>query len=283
MAAMRDIKRRNESIRNIQQITKAMKLVSTVKLQRAKGRAESVRPYADKIYAIAVSMLRKAEDTNLPYLKKKESSKNGVIVISGNRGLAGGYHHNIVKAVMEQNLTPKNTLVYGIGKKGIDLLKRKGYTIAAEADQMIDDPRFEDAQVLGKSLLDAYEKGEIGKIYLAYTRFKNTVTHIPTVIQLLPPTSLAEQDRKEETYMEFEPEADEMLKTVIPKYISSFLYSAVAESVASENGARIQAMDLATSNAEEMINELSLAYNRARQGAITQELTEIISGAEALG
>ena len=283
MAAMRDIKRRNESIRNIQQITKAMKLVSTVKLQRAKGRAQSVRPYADKIYAMAVSMLRKAEDTNLPYLKKKESSKNGVIVISGNRGLAGGYHHNIVKAVMEQNLTPKNTLVYGVGKKGSDLLKRKGYTIAAEADQMIDDPRFEDAQALGKSLLDAYEKGEIGKIYLAYTRFKNTVTHIPTVIQLLPPTSLTAQDKKEETYMDFEPEAEQMLKTVIPKYISSFLYSAVAESVASENGARIQAMDLATSNAEEMINELSLAYNRARQGAITQELTEIISGAEALG
>lgn len=283
MAAMRDIKRRNESIRNIQQITKAMKLVSTVKLQRAKGRAESVRLYADKIYAMAVSMLRKAEDTNLSYLKKKESSKNGVIVISGNRGLAGGYHHNIVKAVMEQNLTPKNTLVYGVGKKGSDLLKRKGYTIAAEADQMIDDPCFEDAQALGKSLLDAYEEGEIGKIYLAYTRFKNAVTHIPTVIQLLPPTSLAEQDRKEETYMDFEPEVDEMLKTVIPKYISSFLYSAIAESVASENGARIQAMDLATSNAEEMINELSLAYNRARQGAITQELTEIISGAEALG
>ncbi len=283
MAAMRDIKRRNESIRNIQQITKAMKLVSTVKLQRAKGRTESVRLYADKISAMAVSMLRKAEDTNLPYLKKKESSKNGVIVISGNRGLAGGYHHNIVKAVMEQNLTPKNTLVYGIGKKGIDLLKRKGYTIAAESDQMIDDPSYEDAQVFGKMMIEQYEKGEIGKIYLAYTRFKNAVTHIPTVIQLLPPTSLVEQDRKEETYMDFEPEVDEMLKTIIPKYISSFLYSAVAESVASENGARIQAMDLATSNAEEMINELSLAYNRARQGAITQELTEIISGAEALG
>ena len=283
MAAMRDIKRRNESIRNIQQITKAMKLVSTVKLQRAKGRAESVRLYADKISAMAVSMLRKAEYTNLPYLKKKESSKNGVIVISGNRGLAGGYHHNIVKAVMEQNLTPKNTLIYGVGKKGIDLLKRKGYTIAAEADQMIDHPRFEDAQALGKMMLEQYEKGEIGKIYIAYTRFKNTVTHIPTVIQLLPPTTLAEQDRKEETYMDFETEADEMLNTIIPKYISSFLYSAVAESAASENGARIQAMDLATSNAEEMINELSLAYNRARQGAITQELTEIISGAEALG
>ena len=150
---------------------------------------------------------------------------------------------------------------------------------------MIDEPKFEDAAFLGKTLLEAYEKGEIGKIYIAYTRFKNTVVHIPTVMQLLPVEVTAEQKAEgtSEAPMNFEPEPEAALELIVPKYINSLIYGAFVESVASENGARMQAMDSATSNADEIIATLSLAYNRARQGAITQELTEIISGAEALG
>jgi len=285
MASMRDIKRRKESVQSTQQITKAMKLVSTVKLQRAKGRAESAKPYFDKMFATVTSILEKAESLDHPYLVDNGSPKNAVIVISGNRGLAGGYNNNIVKEVMEQGLTPDNTVVYGVGKKGVEFLRRRGYEIVSETNDMIDEPKFEDAAFLGKTLLEAYEKGEIGKIYIAYTRFKNTVVHIPTVMQLLPVEVTAEQKAEgtSEAPMNFEPEPEAALELIVPKYINSLIYGAFVESVASENGARMQAMDSATSNADEIIATLSLAYNRARQGAITQELTEIISGAEALG
>lgn len=285
MASMRDIKRRKESVQSTQQITKAMKLVSTVKLQRAKGRAESSKPYFDKMYATVTSILKKAEALDHPYLVDNGSPKTAVIVISGNRGLAGGYNNNIVKAVMEAGLTPENTLIYGVGKKGVEFLRRRGYEVVSETNDMIDEPKFEDAATLGKTLLEAYEKGEIGKIYIAYTRFKNTVVHIPTVMQLLPVAFTDEQIAEGEAQapMNFEPEPEEALELIVPKYINSLIYGAFVESVASENGARMQAMDSATSNADEIIATLSLAYNRARQGAITQELTEIISGAEALG
>jgi F-type H+-transporting ATPase subunit gamma len=281
MASMRDIKRRKESVQSTQQITKAMKLVSTVKLQRAKGRAESAKPYFDKMFATVTSILEKAESLDHPYLVDNGSPKNAVIVISGNRGLAGGYNNNIVKEVMEQGLTPDNTVIYGVGKKGVEFLRRRGYEIVSETNDMIDEPKFEDAAFLGKTLLEAYEKGEIGKIYIAYTRFKNTVVHIPTVMQLLPVEVTAEQKAEgtSEAPMNFEPEPEAALELIVPKYINSLIYGAFVESVASENGARMQAMDSATSNADEIIATLSLAYNRARQGAITQELTEIVAGA----
>lgn len=284
MASMRDIKRRKASVQSTQQITKAMKLVSTVKLQKAKGRAESAKPYFDKMFATVNSILEKTDEKNHPYLRDNGSEKNAVILLTGNRGLAGGYNNNICKEVMEQGFDARNTVIYGVGRKGIEYMKRKGFTVVKDASEMIDEPVFEDAKDLGKELLDAYERGEIGKIYLAYTRFKNTVVHIPTVLQLLPVEITEEQksEARDEAPMNFEPKAEEALELIIPKYINSIIYGGFMEAVASENGARMQAMDSATSNAEDLIAALSLAYNRARQGAITQELTEIISGAEAL-
>ena len=153
---------------------------------------------------------------------------------------------------------------------------------------MINDPVYDDARSLGEKLLKAFEDGEIGEIYLAYTDFKNTVVHEPKLVKLLPiendhnKENEEKQDSDSKAMMNFEPEPEEALSLLIPKYICSMIYGALVTSVASENGARMQAMDSATSNAEEMISSLELAYNRARQGAITQELTEIISGAEAL-
>lgn len=310
MASMRDIKRRKESVQSTQQITKAMKLVSTVKLQRAKGRAESAKPYFDKMYEAVTSILDKAVNLDHPYVRGNDSSKNAVIVISGNRGLAGGYNNNIVKEVIEAGMTPENTVIYGVGKKGVESLKRRGYEIVQETSEMIEEPCFEDAAALAKVLLKAYEKGEIGRIYIAYTRFQNTVVHIPTVVQLLPVVvteelkeeagsrvSMALEGKAEsrvsmdfeqkektgyKTPMNFEPDPEEVLGMLVPKYLTSLIYGALVESAASEHGARMQAMDSATGNADEIIRTLSLAYNRARQGAITQELTEIISGAEAI-
>lgn len=286
MASMRDIKRRKESVKSTQQITKAMKLVSTVKFQRAKSRAENSRPYFDKMHVTVTSILQKAENIDHTYLRDNGSSKNAVIVVSGNKGLAGGYNNNVAKAVMERGPKEDTTVIYGVGKKGVEFLRRRGYKILQESNEMIEEPNFEDAAVLGKTLVEAYKKGEIGKIYIAYTRFKNTIVHIPTLLQLLPIEMKEEKPSEgafENVMMNFEPNPEAVLELMVPKYINSFIYGAFVESAASENGARMQAMDLAASNADEMIESLSLAYNRARQGTITQELTEIISGAEALG
>ena len=283
---MRDIKRRRTSVQSTQQITKAMKLVSTVKLQKARTRAEESKPYFDCMYATMTSLLAKAGNIN--HLKADDSKKKAVIVVTSNRGLAGGYNSNVVKMVTEnETFTKENIRIYAIGGKGLELLKHKGYDIVADYSEMIEEPSYDDAKSITKRLLTDFENGEIGEIYLIYTFFKNTVSHIPTMIKVLPAEvqeEAGEEDAKAQlTPMNFEPEAEEAISLLVPKYISSILYGAFVEAVASENGARMQAMDSATSNAEEMIDDLELKYNRARQGAITQELTEIIAGAEAIG
>lgn len=289
MASMRDIKRRKQSVESTQQITKAMKLVSTVKLQRAKQRAEQSQAYFNAIYQTVNSILAKSGNINHPYLKAGASDKKAVVMITGNRGLAGGYNSNIVKLITQDERFDKdNTVIYAIGRKGKDTMKRYGYKVVAEYDDVIEEPLYNDAMDITKELLRAFEAGEIGEIYLAYTFFKNTVSHIPTLLKVLPVeqteavSETEEADSKDNVPMNFEPEDEESLNLIIPKYITSLVFGALVEAVASENGARMQAMDSATNNAEEMINHLSLLYNRARQGSITQELTEIIAGADAI-
>lgn len=285
MASMRDIKRRKGSIQSTQQITKAMKLVSTVKLQRARQHAEKSGDYFSCIYDTVTSILARTIGMKHPYLDGGTGAKKAVIVMTSNRGLAGGYNSNIVKLVTG-NFAKEDTIIYAVGKKGRDALFRQGYEIAVDASEIAEEPVYSDAMALSKRLLDSFAKGEIGEIYLAYTRFKNTVSHIPTLLQLLP-VQVEEKEKAgeaEETQapMNFEMEEEDALNLLIPKYITSLIYGGLVESVASENGARMQAMDSATSNAEEMIGDLTLMYNRARQGSITQELTEIIAGAGAI-
>lgn len=285
MASMIDIKRRKASIESTGQITKAMKLVSTVKLQRARVRAEESKAYFNKMYRTVTSILAMAGNIDHPYLKPNTSSKKGIITISSNRGLAGGYNNNIVKMIRDCGLTKEDIVIYGVGHKAMEVLAHRGYEMVSDDSEIINEPEYEDARKLGEKVLRAFEDGEIGEIYLAYTDFKNTVVHEPKLIKLLPveiDEASLEEPKEDKTLMNFEPEPEEALTMLIPKYICSMIYGALVTSVASENGARMQAMDAATSNAEEMISTLELAYNRARQGAITQELTEIISGAEAL-
>ena len=224
MASMRDIQRRKASIQSTGQITKAMKLVSTVKLQKAKSKAEQTRPYSERMYETVSEMLSKSSNINHPYLKKGESNKKAVIVITSNRGLAGGYNTNITKLLTAGSIPKEDIWVYPIGRKGKEILARRGYEMKTDYSEVINEPMYQDAQEICK----------------------------------------------------------EVLNVIVPKYMCSLIYGGLIEAVASENGARMQAMDSATSNAEEMLGELSLMYNRARQGSITQELTEIIAGAEAI-
>ena len=273
MATMRDIKRRKSSIESTEQITKAMKLVATVKLQKSRTKAENSRLYFNLMYQTIQEMLKKSTGIRHRYLKSGDSKKKAVIVVSSNRGLAGGYNSNIIRLVTESGIPKEDALIFAIGRKGRDGLE----------------PLYSDAQQISKELLAMFEKNEIGEIYLAYTAFKNTVSQIPTFLKLLPvdlaaagPKGEVKEEKPDLLIMNYEPDEDEVLDAIIPKYVSSLIYGAFLEAVASENGARMTAMDSATNNAEEMIGKLSLQYNRARQGSITQELTEIIAGANAI-
>lgn len=284
MASMRDIKRRRGSIQSTQQITKAMKLVSTVKLQRARASAENSKAYFNCMYQTVNRILTRVGSLQHKYLQSDGNGKKAVIVISSNRGLAGGYNSNIVKLVTRhEGWSREDVLIYAVGRKGRDALVREGYEVRMDMSDIVEEPGYPDAMLMCSELLKAYAEGEIGEIYLAYTSFKNTVSHVPTLLKLLPVEQEAESAEEESGVpMNFEAEDEEALEMIIPKYVTSLIYGGLMEAVASENGARMQAMDNATSNAEEMISDLTLKYNRARQGSITQELTEIIAGAEAI-
>jgi F-type H+-transporting ATPase subunit gamma len=286
MASMRDIKRRKQSIQSTGQITKAMKLVSTVKLQKSKNKAEETKPYFRHMYAAMSEILAKSGNIDHPFLKGDPSKKKGIIVISSNRGLAGGYNSNIVKLVMSSGVSKEDCVIYAVGKKGKDVLARRGYEIAEDYSEVMGGPVFNDAILIGRKVVQDFNDGKIGEIYLAYTDFKNTVSHIPTFSQLLPVkrTEAVEEESENDKllFMNYEPEAEEALSMIIPLYINSMIYGGLMQAFASENGARMQAMDSATNNATEMISDLTLKFNRARQSAITQEITEIVGGANAI-
>ena len=237
---MRDIKRRKGSIQSTQQITKAMKLVATVKLQKSRTKAENSRLYFNLMYQTIQEMLKKSTGIRHRYLKSGDSKKKAVIVVSSNRGLAGGYNSNIIRLVTESGIPKEDALIFAIGRKGRDV---------------IDEPLYSDAQQISKKLLAMFEKNEIGEIYLAYTAFKNTVSQIPTFLKLLPvdlaaagPKGEVKEEKPDLLIMNYEPDEDEVLDAIIPKYVSSLIYGAFLEAVASENGARMTAMDSATNN-----------------------------------
>ena len=287
MASMKEIKRRRGSIQSTRQITKAMQLVSTVKLQKTRTKAEEAKPYFSLMYDTMFSILSKSNNMNHRFVKTSNEGKGkkAIIVISSNRGLAGGYNNNIAKLV-ETSFSKEEALIYAIGKKAKDTLERRGYEVLGEYNEVILDPMYQDAVDITKKLLSDYEEGKISEIYVVYTHFKNTVVHIPTLKKLLP-ISLDEAEKEEgkeksTLLMNYAPNEEEVLEAIVPKYISAIIYGSLQQAIASENGARMNAMENATNNADELIDKLLLKYNRARQGAITQELTEIVAGANAI-
>ena len=287
MASMKEIKRRRGSIQSTRQITKAMQLVSTVKLQKTRTKAEEAKPYFSLMYDTMFSILSRSNNMSHRFVKasNEKEGKKAIIVISSNRGLAGGYNNNIARLV-ETSFSKEEALIYAIGKKAKDTLERRGYEILGEYNEVILDPMYQDAVDITKKLLSDYEEGKISEIYVVYTHFKNTVVHIPTLKKLLP-ISLDEAEKEEDKekstlLMNYAPNEEEVLEAIVPKYISAIIYGSLQQAIASENGARMNAMENATNNADELIDKLLLKYNRARQGAITQELTEIVAGANAI-
>lgn len=279
----RDIKRRIRGISNTKQITKAMELVSTAKLKKARERIEKSKPYYNTILQNIQHVLATTGNLRHPLLDVRDVKKSLYIIVSADRGLAGGYNANIIR-LAERNIRDKKDSVslIVVGTKAREYFKKRGYDIVGEHVGITEKPDFSDARKIGRLALELYKDKKVDEIKIVYTRFLGTISYEPKVLRLLPSEEVVEDSNEVFTVTEFEPSADEVLDYLIPKYVESSIYGALIEASCSEQSSRRTAMEAATDNAEEMIDELQISYNRARQAAITMEISEIVSGAEAL-
>ncbi len=277
--SMKDIKLRIKSVESTMQITKAMQLVATSKLRRAKERMEMSRPYADIAQKAVLTASLSCDDPSISYLQMQPDKKACYIIIAGERGLAGGYNNNLFKAHLA-HAENKEYCVLPIGRKAIDKYHRLGVPMLSDAYAAVEDLSVSRCYQIVNMLLEKFHEGEFGDLYLVYTSFRNMMSQEVDIRQLLPvlPEPGAKKEKPVSTV--YDPGAREVLETVIPDYLAGTLYSALCNSFLSEVASRRSAMDSATKNAGEMINDLKLRFNRARQGAITQEITEIVAGAE---
>ncbi|MFH5187615.1 ATP synthase F1 subunit gamma [Paenibacillus sp. TAB 01] len=281
---MREIKRQIKSVQNTKQITKAMEMVAASKLRRAQVAAEAARPYADKLKEVVGSIAAGSKGVKHPMLQTREVKKTGYLVVTSDRGLAGGYNSNVLRRVMqeirENHSSPNEYAIFVIGSKGRDYFRNRSMAIVNEVVGLSDSPSFSDIKAVAASAVKNFENGSYDKLYLVYNKFVNAITQEPTVKQLLP---LADMGGAAVSNYEYEPSPEGVLEVLLPKYAETLIYSAVLEGKASEFGARMTAMSSATKNATKMISTLTLVYNRARQAAITQEISEIVAGANAQG
>lgn len=280
---MRDIKRRIRSVGSTKQITKAMELVSSAKLRKARLKLESTRPYSETIVRSIREILSSTTGIRHPFLVKREVKNTAYIVLTGDRGLAGGFNSNIIKLAESQMKDKEHTTIIAVGIKGRDYFRRRDYKIAGEYLHIAEEPQYLDAQSIGKQVIELYKNGDVDEVNIVFSRFKSTISQEPRVIKLLPAEGMdGDKEKKASTLIEYEPSPEGVLDYLIPKYIQSAIYGALIESSAGIQGATRTAMESATDNAEEMMDKLGLLYNRARQGSITQEITEIVGGVEAL-
>lgn len=287
MASLQDLKGRIKSINSTKQITNAMKLVSTAKLTKSKQAVFKTRPFFDKVQSTIQSIASNSQGVNSPLLKANDATKKAYIVLASDRGLAGGYNANLVKLAVKDIKSPEEAHIVAVGKKAKEQLKVKGFDTQKDIFGVSADPTYKVAKEIADHVIEVFEKGEVGEVYLTYTMFKSTIQHDPTMIRLLPvDTSKFEikdsEDGEPNDLLLYEPSQEEVLAYLVPHYVASVIYGAMVESSASEQGARMTAMDAATNNADEMIGKLEIVSNRARQASITQELSEIVGGAEAL-
>ena len=284
-ANMKAVKLRIKSVQSTMQITKAMELVASSKLRKAKERAEVCRPYFQTLHQTLKDIAAGNTDFSSVYAKKASSEKCCYGVIAGDRGLAGGYNANLFKC-LEADSAGKDYVVLPIGKKAVEYFQRKGIECVTEAFAEIADVSVADCFEMANLLCTEFKKGTFGHIDLCYTKFVSMLSQQPDAMPVLPLMDLKEEGEKKEQAVRnlilYEPDAAEVFDAVVPEYVAGLIYGAVCESVASELAARRTAMEAATSNAEEMIEKLNLHYNRARQASITQEITEIVGGAEGV-
>ena len=276
----KDIKQRIRSMESTRQITRAMEMVAASKLRRAQDRIRDSRPYFEILYGTIAHIACTRPDFSSPYLTRREGKRVCCIVIAGDRGLAGGYNNNVFKLV-QQEMEGKELSVLPMGKRAVEHFRSRGVPIFTEAYGEAADVSIGDCFSLSKQLAKAYLAGELDEICVAFTNFVSVLTQTPAVLPLLPLSLTASSRPQPEAAALYEPDPQTVFDAIIPEYLGGVVYGALCESVASELAARRTAMDAATKNADEMIGNLTLQFNRARQGAITQEITEIVAGAEA--
>ena len=280
---MKEIKTRIKSVESTKQITKAMELVSSSKFRKAKEKAESARPYFNTLYNTVQDIAKNTSNSKNVFLKERKVNNVCYIVIAGDRGLAGGYNSNILKAVIAHNKLATGKII-PVGKKAKESLSKRGYEVI-DYIESVEKCVYEDANRVAQAAMEAYKNGEVDEVNLVYTEFISALSQEPKIVKLLPVTIDNTNNEKEvkkgKAAVQYLPSADAVLGYVLPKYVSGSVYGAIAESFASEQAARRTAMESATDNANEMISKLELVYNRARQAAVTQEISEIVGGAAA--
>jgi len=289
MAGSREIRNKIKSVQNTRKITKAMEMVAASKMRKAQDRMRHARPYGDKVRNIAAHLANANPEYRHPFLVRRESVRAaGLILVTTDKGLCGGLNTNVLRLVTQRlreiERAGTRVQVTAIGNKGLGFMQRIGAKVVSQLVHLGDTPHLE--RLIGpvKLQLDAYSNGEIDAVYLAYTRFINTMKQEPVVEQLLPldPSKLEETSREFSWDYLYEPDAQSVLDQLLLRYVETLIYQAVAENMASEQSARMVAMKSASDNAKKVIEDLQLTYNKARQAAITKELSEIVGGAAAV-
>ncbi|EFP66464.1 F-ATPase gamma subunit [Ralstonia pickettii] len=291
MAGTKEIRTKIKSVQNTRKITKAMEMVAASKMRKAQERMRAARPYAEKIRNVAAHMALANPEYKHPFMVARDIKRAGLIVVTTDKGLCGGLNTNVLRAVTTQLRDLQNkgveTQTTAIGTKGMQFLGRVGAKVVSNVVHLGDTPHLEKLIGAIKVQLDAFNAGQIDAVYLAYTRFINTMKQEPVVEQLLPLTAdkLAQSDAEKQAYSWdyiYEPDAQTVVDELLTRYVEALVYQAVAENMASEQSARMVAMKAASDNAKNVIGELQLVYNKTRQAAITKELSEIVSGAAAV-
>ncbi|WP_062052057.1 F0F1 ATP synthase subunit gamma [Bacillus sp. JCM 19034] len=287
MASMRDIKARITSTKKTKQITKAMQMVSAAKLNRAQHNAQAFQPYTEKIREVVASIASSETEISHPMLEERPVKKTGYVVITSDRGLAGGYNASLTRALLqkieERHKSPDEYGIVVMGRIGRDLFRKRNLPIIQEIIGLSDQPEFNEIKNLAKTTVDMFADGLFDELYIWYNHFVSPITQEVTETKLLPLTDLAEETQTGNAgAYEYEPSEQVILEQLLPQYAESLIFGALLDAKASEFGARMTAMNAATDNATALIDDLTLVYNRARQAAITQEITEIVGGAAAL-
>ena len=290
MAGSKEIRTKIKSVQNTRKITKAMEMVAASKMRKAQDRMRRARPYADKVRNIAAHLANANPEYQHPFLVDHDTVKaTGLIVITTDKGLCGGLNTNLLRAVTnklrELEKSGERAIVTAVGNKGFSFFNRIGAKVVSHITQLGDQPNLERLVGPMKVQLDAYTRGEIDRVFLCYTRFINTMKQEPVIEQLLPLSAdrLTEQDSREYSWdYIYEPDAQSVLDELLVRYVEALIYQAVSENSASEQSARMVAMKAASDNGKKAIDDLQLSYNKARQAAITKELSEIVSGAAAV-
>lgn len=281
--SIREIKRQIVSVKNTRQITKAMEMVAAARLKKAQQSAEASRPYADKIREVLNNVTAATQGVKHPMLDARPVKRTGYLIITSDRGLAGGFNSNLLRKFMqtvkENHKSQDEYAIFVVGRKGREYFRRRNIPILEEITGISNSPDFSDIQPIATKAVEKFANHSYDELYLVYNVFKNALTQIPTIKRLLPLDKIKQEGPV--TEYQYEPSAESVLEALLPRYAETLIYSAVLESKASEFGAQMTAMGSATKNATKLISSYTLQYNRARQAAITQEISEIVSGANA--